>query len=94
MGESQQDAGRPLPADAAIALASGRTIDAIKAVRLAEGLGLMEAKQRVEAAVHANPALRTQYEAGLADAKRRLIRWVFIIDFVLIAIVAWWFFSR
>lgn len=76
MGESQQGAGRPLPADAAIALASGRTIDAIKA------------------AVHGNPVLKTQYEAGLEQAKRRLFRWVFIINFVLIAIVAWWIFSR
>ena len=39
----------PLPAAAAAALSTGHKVDAIKYLREAEGLGLMEAKQRVEA---------------------------------------------
>jgi len=93
MGEAQEPA-RPLPADAAGALTSGRSIDAIKAVRQAEGLGLLEAKLRIEAAVRGNPALKAQYEASRADMKRRLIRWVLVIDVLIIAAVAWWFFGR
>ena len=92
--DESQGAGRPLPADAAIALASGRTIDAIKSVRTAEGLGLLEAKIRIETAISGNPGLRAQVEAARADAKRRLIRWVLIADAVIIAIIVWWFFGR
>jgi ribosomal protein L7/L12 len=85
---------RPLPAAAAAALSVGRKIDAIKYVREAEGLGLMEAKQRVEAYVERNPVLKAQLAKQQARMKRGLIKWVLIIDLVLVAAVAWYFFGR
>jgi hypothetical protein len=48
----------PLPPDALAALQQGRTIEAIKIVRAAEGLGLKEAKDRVDRCVASDPALR------------------------------------
>jgi hypothetical protein len=53
-----------LPSAAAEALRSGNKIEAIKAVRDATGMGLKEAKDYVEAAVAADPALLAQYEAS------------------------------
>jgi len=85
---------RPLPAAAAAALSAGRMIDAIKHVREAEGLGLMEAKQRVDAHVAHNPALKVQLAEQQARMKRRLIQWVLITDVLLVAAVAWYFFGR
>lgn len=85
---------RPLPAAAAAALSTGRIVDAIKHVREAEGLGLMEAKQRVEAYITRNPILKAQLAEQQARMKRRLIQWVLIIDVLLVAAVLWYFFGR
>lgn len=93
MADSPDD-DRPLPAAAAAALSTGRMIDAIKHVREAEGLGLMEAKQRVEAHVERNPMLKVQLAEQQARMKRRLIQWVLVIDVLLVAAVLWYFFGR
>jgi ribosomal protein L7/L12 len=85
---------RPLPAAAAAAISTGRKIDAIKYVREAEGLGLMEAKQRVEAYVERDPILKAQYADQRARMKRRLIQWGLIIDVLLIAALLWYFIAR
>lgn len=84
----------PLPAAAAAALSLGRTVDAIRHVREAEGLGLMEAKQRVEAYIRRNPALRAQLDEQQKQTRRRIIQWALIIDVVIIAAVFWWLFGR
>jgi hypothetical protein len=93
MSDENGDA-RPLPAAAAAALSLGRMVDAIKHVREAEGLGLMEAKQRVEAHIRRNPALKAQLGEQQARMKRHLVRWVLAVDVVIVAIVLWWFFGR
>ena len=67
-------------------------IDAIKYVREAEGLGLMEAKQRVDAHVASDPVLKAQLAEKQARMKRGLIKWVLIIDLVLFVAVLWYFF--
>ena len=85
---------RPLPAAAAAALSTGRMVDAIKYVREAEGLGLMEAKQRVDAYVASDPILKTQLAEQQAQMRRGLIKWVLIIDLVLVVAVLWYFFGR
>lgn len=90
--ESAKD--RPLPAAAAAALSMGRITDTIKYVREAEGLGLMEAKQRVDAHVTSDPVLKAQIAEQESQMKRRLIKWVLIIDVILVAAVAWYFFGR
>ena len=85
---------RPLPAAAAAALSTGHKVDAIKYVREAEGLGLMEAKQRVDAHIARNPVLKAQLAEQQSRMRRRLIQWVLIIDLVLVAGVLWYFFGR
>jgi hypothetical protein len=49
-----------MPEAAITALKSGRTIQAIHAVREATGLGLKEAKEAVEKHIEGDPALRAQ----------------------------------
>jgi ribosomal protein L7/L12 len=90
----ETEADRPLPAAAAAALSLGRMVDAIKLVREAEGLGLMEAKLRVEAHIRQDPALKAQFEEQQAQMKRRVIRWALVIDAIIIAAVLWWFLGR
>jgi ribosomal protein L7/L12 len=85
---------RPLPAAAAAALSTGRMVDAIKYVREAEGLGLMEAKQRVDAHVARDPVLKAQIADQQARMKRGLIKWALVIDALLIIAAIWYFFGR
>jgi ribosomal protein L7/L12 len=92
--QDEPEEHRPLPAAAVAALSTGQLIEAIKQVRAAEGLGLMEAKQRVETYVERNPGLKAQLADLHAQLKRRLIKWVLIIDVVLVAVVLWYFFGR
>jgi ribosomal protein L7/L12 len=92
--QSTANDDRPLPAAAAAAVATGHMIDAIKLLREAEGVGLAEAKQRVEAYVQRNPALKAQLAEQQAAMKRKLIQWVLIIDVLLIAALVWYFFGR
>ena len=85
---------RPLPAAAAAALATGRMVDAIKSVREAEGLGLMEAKQRVDAYVARDPVLKAQIADQQARMKRSFIQWALVIDVLLIIAAIWYFYGR
>ena len=48
----------PLPLDVLRALDRGHKIEAVKLLRQAEGIGLREARQRVEAHLAANPGAR------------------------------------
>jgi ribosomal protein L7/L12 len=83
-----------LPAAAAAALSTGRKVDAIKYVREAEGLGLMEAKQRVDAFVERDPILRAQFAEQQARMRRRLIQFGLVIDALLVVAFIWYFFGR
>jgi hypothetical protein len=83
---------KPLPAAAAAALSTGHLIEAIKQVRVAEGIGLMEAKLRIEAHVNRNPVLKSQFAEQQLRMKRRVIRWVVVLDTLLFAAIVWYFF--
>lgn len=83
-----------LPAAAAIALARGSKLDAIKELRAATGLGLFEAKLQVEKYVAARPMLKQQLEQTSAAGRSRLLRWFLVIDLLIVAAVIWWFFVR
>ncbi|MBX3703702.1 MAG: hypothetical protein KF822_08010 [Steroidobacteraceae bacterium] len=85
---------RPLPAAAAAALSLGRMVDAIRHVREAEGLGLMEAKLRVDAHVRSNPVLMAQFEERQARMRRRVFLWVLGIDAIIIVALLWWIIWR
>jgi len=85
----------PLPAAAIVAVSHGRFIEAIRIVRESEpGVGLKEAKDRVEAHVGRDPVLKAQLDAQRAAARGRLIRWVLTIDLLIAAVLLWYFFGR
>jgi len=90
--------GKPevyLPAAAVVAINRGRLIEAIRITREAEeGLGLAEAKERVEAYVAKDPMLKARIDLQQAETKRRLVRWVIVIDVAIVAVLAWYFFLR
>ena len=75
-----------LPPDALSALSQGRLIDAIKATRLATGLGLKEAKDVVEAYLAEHPSLNRQYQEATARSGGAL-RWL-VLAILLVAGVA------
>jgi ribosomal protein L7/L12 len=94
MKPGESDANAQLPAAATAAVVRGSKIEAIKEVRAATGLGLREAKELVERYIAANPVLKDQYEQQNAANRRRLIRWVLVVDVLIAAAVLWWFFGR
>ena len=90
---AQDDA--TLPAAAIVALNRGRVIEAIKLVRESEpGLGLAGAKARVDAYVARDPMLKAQVEQQVKASRSRLVRWVIIVDILLFAGLAGYFFLR
>jgi len=90
--------GKPevyLPAAAVVAINRGRLIEAIRITREAEeGLGLAGAKERVEAYVAKDPMLKARIDLQQAETKRRLVRWVIVIDVAIVVVLAWYFFLR
>jgi ribosomal protein L7/L12 len=94
MKTGKSDASAQLPAAATAAVVRGSKIEAIKEVRAATGLGLREAKELVERYIAANPVLKDQYEQQNTANRRRLIRWVLVVDVLIAAAVLWWFFGR
>jgi hypothetical protein len=75
-----------LPSDAISALSRGRLIEAIKATRLATGLGLKESKDAVEAYLAQHPNLNRQYQESTQQSRGPL-RWL-VLAIVLVAAVA------
>ena len=73
------DHSEPLPPEAIDALQRGKKIEAIKLVREAFKLDLKDAKDRVDAYVENDPALRQKLASTSAESMRSLIRWVIII---------------
>ena len=69
----------PLPPEAVAALQQGRTIDAIRIVRQAHGIGLRESKERVEAHLHRDPALAQAVADAKRDAGGAVWAWVFVV---------------
>jgi hypothetical protein len=85
---------KPLPLEAVTLLQEGRVIEAIKAVRQAEALGLREAKQRVDAYIAGEPLLRAQIELQQRATRRKFFFWFLVIDLAIVAGVIYWMFYR
>lgn len=71
-----------LPHPAAEALRRGNKIEAVKAVRLATGMGLKESLDYVEACLAADPALRAQLVAGTPKSGTKAL-WIAVVVLVL-----------
>ena len=86
------DSEKELPTEAIAALKRGSKIEAIKAIRVARGVGLKEAKEIVELHIDGNPALRAQLAAANARSAGGLMRWIVLLGSV--AAIAWYFLNQ
>jgi len=79
-----------LPETAIAALHRGNKIEAIKLVREANGLGLKEAKDAVEAYVKTQPVLSSKMASAQAEGGRRLLIWLggIVLAGILVYVVA------
>lgn len=82
----------PLPLEAVTLLTEGKVIEAIKSVRAAEGLGLKEAKDRIDAHIAQDPILRVQIGAQQRASRRKFFFWFLIVDLAIAAGLIYWFF--
>ena len=85
---------RPLPLEAVTLLNEGRMIDAIKVIREVEGLGLKDAKDRVDAWLAREPLLKAQLDLQQRKSRRKAFLWFVVIDAVITAAFIYWFFFR
>jgi hypothetical protein len=93
--QPERDDTPEMPAAAIVAINQGKVIEAIRIVReAAPGLGLKDAKERVEAYVARDPMLKSQHEQRRRLARGKLIKAVLIIDVLLAAAIIWYFFGR
>ena len=77
-----------LSATVLAALASGRKLDAVKALRTDTGLSLTDAVERVEAHISSTPALAAQF-ARQQEAMRGKLRGALLIAAALVVLAAW-----
>jgi hypothetical protein len=85
---------KPLPLEAVALLGEGRMVEAIKSVRKSEGLGLRDAKARVDAHLAQDPIMRVQIETLQRATRRKFFFWFLIVDLVITAGIVYWFFYR
>jgi hypothetical protein len=74
---------KPLPAEPATLLTEGRMIEAIKALRNANGIGLKEAKDWVDWHIAQDPMLRVQLETQQRALRRKIFLWFLLVDAVI-----------
>ena len=83
-----------LPAAAEAALAGGRVIEAVKILRTTEQLDLTQAKQRIDAYLAQNPDLRVRVERMSRELRGKVIKWVLVLDGIIVLVLLYWFFGR
>lgn len=93
-GRAAAEAAQPLPARAIAALREGRMLDALQTVRELEALDLRQAQARVEAYLATDTALKKRLDERQRESRKRLIGWVLVVDAVILASLAAWWFSR
>jgi hypothetical protein len=81
---------RPIPLEAVTLLNEGHMVQAIKVIRQVEGLGLKDAKDRVDAYLSREPLLRAQLELQQRAARRRFFFWFVVVDVIIAAGVIYW----
>jgi ribosomal protein L7/L12 len=68
-----------IPPEAIAALHRGNKIEAIKLVREAQGIGLKEAKDRVEEFLRTDPAVQASFAQMRAQSAGSSLRWWVIV---------------
>jgi hypothetical protein len=94
MGLSADPRFKPLPLESIALLGEGKLVEAIKSVRMAEGLSHKEARRRVDAHLDQDPILRVQIETQRIAARRKFFFWFLIVDVLITAGIIYWFFYR
>ncbi|HEX9742121.1 MAG TPA: hypothetical protein VGA17_04960, partial [Nitrospiraceae bacterium] len=74
------------------ALEQGKTIEAIKIIRLECGLGLKESKDLVDAYLKSRPDLQRRLEVAQIEARQGFVRWLVI--FLALAAAAAYFLTQ
>jgi hypothetical protein len=93
--QPERDDAPPLPAAAIVAINQGKVIEAIRIVReAAPGLGLKDAKDRVDSYIARDPMLQAQQERQRSLARGKLVKAVLFIDLLLAVAIVWYFFGR
>jgi ribosomal protein L7/L12 len=77
---------QPLSLTAIAALHAGNKIKAIKITRVETGLGLKESKERVEAYIETDLALKEQLKGSAGGG----VGWIFMVLVALAAIIYFW----
>ena len=76
---------KPLPPEPATLLTEGRLIDAIKALRESQGIGLKQARDWIDWHIDQDPMLRAQLEARQRETRRKFFFWFLVIDALIVA---------
>lgn len=84
----------PLPIAVTLAVNDGNYLEAIRQLRVAEGLDLARAKARIDRYLEDNPVLRDKIEEVRKESRRRLIQKVLIFDAIVVIALIWWFLLR
>ena len=84
----------PLPTAAEAAVASGRILKAIQILRDTEGVGLDDARRRVQQYLERDPELRERVERRARALRLTIIKWALVVDVVLVLLFMYWFFGR
>lgn len=85
---------KPLPLEAVALLGEGRLADAIKSVRMTEGLGRREARRRIDAHLTQDPILGVQIETQQRARRRKFFFWFLFVDVIITAAIVYWIFYR
>jgi len=86
-GRIQPAAGAEMPVNALVALQRGQLIEAIRHFRVANRVGLKDAKEAVEAYLERNPLAKRQFKAAAARRARPVLRvfWFLVVTALAVA---------
>jgi ribosomal protein L7/L12 len=87
--EQMEPTPERLPTEAVAALERGQTIEAIKHVRAASGLGLKEAKDLVGRYLDRHPEVRERHAAARHAGRSSWLRWIIALLVIAAAYLAW-----
>ena len=87
------DQPKPLPEAVVAALQKGQKIEAIKILRQESGIGLKEAKDRVDRYVLSDPLLQRSMQMAQEESRRGCLLWL-VVGIVLAASVYYFLGSK
>lgn len=85
---------QPLSIEASLAIQDGNLIEAIKLVRERDGIGLAEAKARVDAHIAQNPVLKEHVSQRQREQRAQFVKWLVVAELIFAGAVVYWLFGR